>query len=41
MLLEAIAHPDGPNRNVLLEAELTLGQSTGPAPAVRQFLNQG
>ncbi len=40
MLLEAIAHPNSASRHVLLEAELTLGQSTGPAPALRQFLDQ-
>lgn len=31
MLLHKIANPDAPQKNVLLEAELTLGQSTGPA----------
>lgn len=41
MLLETIEHPATTHRHVLLEAELTHGQSTGPAPAVRQFLNQG
>ena len=32
MLLELIATPGGPPRTRLLEAELTVGQSTGPAP---------
>lgn len=30
MLLELIAHPDAPPRGQLLEAELIIGQSTGP-----------
>ena len=33
MLLDRIAAPERPVDKVLLEAELTLGQSTGPAPA--------
>lgn len=33
MLLLKIANPDAPQKNVLLEAELTVGQSTGPAPS--------
>jgi LacI family transcriptional regulator len=33
MLLEIIASPGGPPRHRLLEADLILGQSTGPAPA--------
>lgn len=41
MLLEAIEQPDDRCRHVLMEVELTLGQSTGPAPAVRDFLAQG
>lgn len=41
MLLEAIANPDTPSRHILMEAELTLGQSTGPAPAMRRLLDQG
>ena len=41
LLLHAIRHPNGAARHVLLEAEITLGQSTGPAPAYRQFLTQG
>lgn len=41
MLLEAIERPDGGSRHILMEAELTLGQSTAPAPALRQFLDQG
>ena len=40
ILLEAIASP-GSLRNVLLEAELTIGQSTGPAPAFRRLVEQG
>ena len=34
MLLAVINQPDGPPQHRLLEAELILGQSTGPAPAV-------
>lgn len=41
LLLDAIEAPNGSCRHILLEAELTLGQSTGPAPAMRQFLEQG
>lgn len=41
LLLERIAAPESPHRHVLLEAELTVGQSTGPAPAYREFLKQG
>ncbi|MEM6388044.1 MAG: substrate-binding domain-containing protein [Pseudomonadota bacterium] len=40
MLLEAIANPDKGSRTILMEAEVTLGRSTGPAPAVRRFLDQ-
>ena len=40
-LLATIEAPDGPPRHLMLEAELTVGQSTGPAPAVRQILEQG
>jgi LacI family transcriptional regulator len=40
LLLRAIAEPDGKKQHVHLEAELTLGQSTGPAPAFKQLLNQ-
>lgn len=40
ILLEAIATP-GKTRNVVLEAELTIGQSTGPAPAFRHLVEQG
>jgi LacI family transcriptional regulator len=32
MLLDIIAHPDSPPQHRLLEAELIIGQSTGPAP---------
>jgi LacI family transcriptional regulator len=32
MLLARIADPDGPHRQELLEAELVVGGSTGPAP---------
>lgn len=35
ILLDAIAEPGTPARGELLEAELTVGQSTGPAPAQR------
>ena len=41
MLLDAIQNPDAAARHILLEAEVTLGQSTGPAPAYHQFLSQG
>ena len=41
MLLQTIANPDKEPQHVLLEAELTIGQSTGPAPAMRRFLKQG
>ena len=37
ILLDTIAAPRSPTQ-LLLEAELTLGQSTGPAPAVRDFM---
>lgn len=33
MLLDKIAQPDAPEEHVLLEAELMVGSSTGPAPA--------
>ena len=33
MLIDRIAHPGAPHRQELLEADLTLGRSTGPAPA--------
>lgn len=33
MLLEIIRNPDGKPRHELLEAELTIGESTGPCPA--------
>jgi LacI family transcriptional regulator len=33
MLLDLIANPDQPPRQKLMEADLILGQSTGPAPA--------
>lgn len=32
LLMEQIATPDGPLRHVLLEAELIIGNTTGPAP---------
>ena len=32
MLLDIIAAPSSPPQNQLLEAELIIGQSTGPAP---------
>lgn len=40
ILLDAIASP-GTTRNMLLEAELTIGMSTGPAPAFRHLVEQG
>lgn len=33
LLLDIVANPDQPPRHILLEAELLLGASTGPAPA--------
>ena len=41
MLLESIANPGQPPRHQLLEAELMVGHSTGPAPALRRALEQG
>lgn len=41
VLIDAIGNPGQPPRHVLLEAELTVGQSTGPAPALRRVLEQG
>ncbi len=41
MLLSAITRGAGAPQNILLEAELMVGQSTGPAPAVRRLLNEG
>ncbi len=41
LLLKTINAPETPPSNVLLEAELTIGQSTGPAPRLRQLLEQG
>ena len=38
LLLEQIAAPEAEPRNILLEAELTVGQSTGPAPRLRSVL---
>jgi len=35
MLLDVISQPDAPPQNRLLEAELIIGQSTGPAPDQR------
>jgi len=34
MLLDVIAHPDSPPQHRLLEAELIIGQSTGPIPTI-------
>ena len=34
MLMRLIANPGGPPEHRLLEAELIIGQSTGPAPKV-------
>ncbi|MCL6283543.1 substrate-binding domain-containing protein [Ruegeria sp. 2012CJ41-6] len=36
MLIEKIEQPDAPNRNHMLEAELVVGRSTGPAPETRR-----
>jgi len=36
MLLEIIAHPETAPLQRLLEAELIIGQSTGPVPAPRR-----
>jgi LacI family transcriptional regulator len=41
VLINAIRNPGQPPQHVLLEAELTVGQSTGPAPAMRRVLEQG
>lgn len=41
MLIGAIGNPEQPAQHALLEAELTVGQSTGPAPALRRVLEQG
>lgn len=41
MLLDAIGNPDNPPQQQLLEAQLMVGQSTGPAPALRRVLEQG
>lgn len=42
ILIEAInGGATAPPRQVMLEAELTVGQSTGPAPALRRVLEQG
>ncbi|MDJ0638160.1 MAG: substrate-binding domain-containing protein [Paracoccaceae bacterium] len=41
MLLEMISNPGGPTRNLLLEAEMMLGQSTGPAPGMRALIDEG
>ncbi|MFA3920122.1 LacI family DNA-binding transcriptional regulator [Ruegeria hyattellae] len=36
MLIEKIEQPDAPNQNHMLEAELVVGRSTGPAPETRR-----
>jgi LacI family transcriptional regulator len=41
LLLDSIANPGQAPRHELLEAELMVGQSTGPAPAIRRVLEQG
>ena len=41
VLLDTINSAEPAPRNLLLEAELMVGQSTGPAPAVRQLMEQG
>jgi LacI family transcriptional regulator len=41
MLIAAISDPELPPQHTLLEAELMVGQSTGPAPALRRVLEQG
>lgn len=41
MLIRAIADPGAEPHHILLEAELMVGQSTGPAPALRRVLEQG
>lgn len=41
ILLDTINTPHAEPRHVLLEADLTVGQSTGPAPHVRDLLKQG
>jgi LacI family transcriptional regulator len=40
ILLDTVAGERAPVQR-LLEAELTLGQSTGPAPAMRDFMSNG
>ena len=40
ILLDKIRSPDGPPRHLRLEAELTLGQSTGPATARQDLLRR-
>ncbi len=41
MLLNVIDDPQSPPKHRLLEADLMVGRSTGPAPALRQSLEQG
>jgi len=41
LLLKTINAPKAAPSSILLEAELTIGQSTGPAPKVRRLLEQG
>lgn len=41
LLLDMISNPGAAPRHILLEADLTVGQSTGPAPAVRELLKRG
>lgn len=41
ILIETINAPDSQPRTLLLEAELTVGQSTGPAPTARRLFEQG
>lgn len=41
VLIDAIGNPGQPPRHVLMESELMVGQSTGPAPALRRVLEQG
>ena len=40
MLIDAIGNPELGPQHEMMEVELTVGQSTGPAPAMRRLLNQ-
>lgn len=40
-LIDQIANPDSPRHQELLHADLTVGRSTGPAPALLRAIEQG